>query len=404
MNGISLWIYEMRAALRRPAPLFLSFFIPLLVLSLIAVSIYRLVPQDDENIRAAIVDLDQTFETKSLVNQLSEDEEMKKALTLVPMSADEARTSFRQGDLAGIITIPKGFSGSLRVGENESIQVVTNREQPLSSSMIRLLLDSGAMYISASQSAVNTVYDLHITNLENNKERNQKLQQSILTFTLFALSRNDAFAQEVIESGSQIGWKAHAIVALLLTIICGFSIIFQWMDSRYISRGMMLRLRSFHITEVQLSRVQWGKAFVLITLAGLLYWAGAMQLDESLSTESAGIIVFGGAFLASLITFAKSTISHAGMRSVILFVLIFLGLGAGGVWVPSIYLPDGLGASWNPFALLYQLLAEHIMGESISKIIALKMILWIFVLLGLGIGFAMRKERRHAYVSVSERS
>lgn len=404
MNGFSLWLYEMRAALRRPAPLFLSFFIPVILLSLLLVSVYRLLPESDEPIKAAIVDLDETFETKALINQLSEDEEMRKSLTLLPMNSEKAEERFREGKLVGVITIPKGFSESLRRGENDPIQVITNEEQPLSSSMLELLLESGAMYISASQSAVNTVYDLHIQNLSNSEKRNQKLQQSILTFTLFALSRNDAFSQEEMQSGSRIGWGAHALLAVLITVMGGFAVLFQWLDRKHTPGSMMLRLRSYHITTVQMWRVQWAKWFFFISFAGVFYWIGAMQWSDLLSTESAIITVLVSAFMASLIACWSSLIAHQGLRMVSLLLVMFLGLGAGGVWVPSLYLPEYMSTTWNPFATLYSLYEENIMGEALSKNLLLKILLWIFILYGMGLFFAMRKERRHAYISFSERS
>ncbi len=404
MNGFSLWLYEMRAALRRPAPLFLSFFVPIILLSLLVVSVYRLVPESDETIRAAVVDLDQTFETKALVNQLSEDEEMRKSLTLLPMSSEMAEERFREGELAGIITIPKDFSESLRRGENDPIQVITNEEQPLSSSMLKLLLESGAMYISASQSAVNTAYDLHIQNLSNSEERNQKLQQSILTYTLFALSRNDAFSQEELQSGSRIGWTAHALLAVLITVMGGFAILFQWLDRKHTPGGMMLRLRSYNITTVQMWRVRWGKWFFFISLAGGLYWIFAMQWSDLFSTESAVITVLASAFMASLVACGSSLIAHQGLRTVVLLLVMFLGLGTGGVWVPSLYLPEYMRTAWNPFAILYSLYEGNMTGESFSKVLLMKIVLWSFSLFVIGLYFALRKERRHAYVSFFERS
>ncbi|QHE51221.1 ABC transporter permease [Pontibacillus sp. HMF3514] len=405
MNGFSLWGYEMRAALRRPAPLFLSFFIPLLLLGLVLLSVYSLIPQNEENIQAAIVDFDQTFETKALVNQLSEDDEMKKALTLLPMSSGKADEQFSNGLLAGIITIPKGFSESLRIGENEPIQVVTNEEQPLSANMLKLLLDSGAMYISASQSAVNTVYDLHIKELSDSGERSQKLQQAILTLTLFALSRNDAFSQEELRSGSRIGWKAHGLLAVLLTVISSFALLFHWFDSKHAPSSMLLRLRSYHITQVQLFRVQWGKWFFLISIIGCVYWGLATWWSNLLSAESTLIILLMAAFLASLIACCRSLITHIGLRMIALLLVTFLGLGAGGVWVPSLYLPEYLSsAAWNPFGILYSLYSENMMGEDFSRVLLVKIIVWTLLLFVAGLLFALRKERRHAYVSYFKRS
>ncbi len=405
MNGFSLWVYEMRAALRRPAPLFLSFFIPIMLLGLVLLSVYSLIPQNEEHIQAAIVDLDQTFETKALVNQLSEDEEMKKALTLIPMSSEKAVEQFNNGNLAGMITIPKGFSESLRKGENDPIHVLTNEEQPLSTNMLKLLLDSGAMYISASQSAVNTVYDLHIKELSDSGERSQKLQQAILTFTLFALSRNDAFSQEELKSGSRIGWKAHGLLAVLLTVISSFALFFHWFDSKHSPSSMLLRLRSYHITQIQLFRVQWGKWFLFISIIGCVYGGVATQWSNLLSAESALVTLLMAAFMASLIAFCRSMINHIGLRMVTLLLVTFLGLGAGGVWVPSLYLPEYLSsAAWNPFGILYSLYAENMMGEDFSKFLIVQIVVWSLLLFVGGLLIALRKERRYAYVSYFERS
>ncbi|KGP90401.1 hypothetical protein N780_05340 [Pontibacillus chungwhensis BH030062] len=400
MNGFSLWRYEMRATVRRPAPLFLSFFIPLAIILIAFLSIQSFFQDEEKQIQAAIVDHDQTFETKSLVNQLSEEERMKRALRLEPMTTKEALKAFERGDIAGIMTIPKGFTKSLRVGENEPITVMTNQDKPLDSTMLTVLLESGAKYISASQSAVNAVYDLHIKQLPRD-ERNQKLQEAIVTFTLFALDRNEAFEEERVISGASVGWKTHAIIAIVFIFIMFFTILYQALDGGTDSTSMSRRWRMVNLTfmhQVIVKQLKWWLVLLVVlevSVASIAFMNFPVHYSIGLHVGLLIVALWLSAFAACLYGLNVPP----SVRSLVLVSISVIGMISAGAIVPEIYLPEWLYQKGTPFALTYDVFRIAFVEDSYGMPYK-GLVLWgtAFSSLALLVGF--RKEKRDAYVSV----
>lgn len=400
MNGFSLWRYEMRATVRRPAPLFLSFFIPLATIFIAFLSVQSFFQDEEKQIQAAIVDHDQTFETKSLINQLSEEKRMKRALQLDPMTSKEALEAFERGDIVGIMTIPKGFTTSLRVGENEPIAVMTNQDKPLDSTMLTVLLESGAKYISASQSAVNAVYDLHIKQLPED-ERNQKLQEAIVTFTLFALDRNEAFEEEGVISGASVGWKTHAIIAIVFIFIVFFTILYQALDGDTHSTSMSRRWRMVNITfmhQVVVKQLKWWLIlFVMLEASmGIIALMG-LPVYYSLGLHFGLFLV--ALWLSGFAACLYGLNGQASIRSLILASISIIGLISAGAIVPEIYLPDWLYQKETPFAFSYDVFRMAFV-EQRESIPYRGLALWGLAFSSLALFAGYRKEKRDAYVSV----
>lgn len=400
MNGFSLWRYEMRAAVKRPAPLFLSILIPLVVIGLIVVVLQSFVKETAEPVRAAVVDEDDTFQTNALINQLSEEKRLSQALDLAPMKAEEAESAFEKGELAGIMTIPEGFTGSLMNGENDPIQVMTNEDDPLDATMLQVLLESGAKYISASQSAVNTVYDLHIRKLPPD-ERNARLEETIITYTLFALDRGDLFEEEMVTPGASIGWEKHAYLGLLLTFLFLFLTCYQMLDGKKEDDSLMMRWRMVDVTFLHLVVVKLAKWW-LITFGLLEVLNFALTRTDAALTQSLTLhigLVLIALWSSALASLLFSMNIPAGLRFLVFFVVSVVGLLSAGAWIPSLYLPEWLSMAWSPFDLTYDgfrtaLLDEEARGHLFGLAI------WGIGLTSLSLMIALGKEKRDAYLSI----
>ena len=400
MNVFSLWKYEMRATIRRPAPLFLAFLLPIIVLLMVISVVFSLFQDDRTLIQTAVVDQDQTFETKSLVHQLAEDERMKEAMNLTSMNKSKANEMFANEEVTAIIEIPKGFTKSLRSGENDPIKVITNQEQPLQSTLVNVLLESGANYISASQSAVNTVYDLHIKSLPEG-EQEGKLQQLIVTFTLFALSRNEAFETELIPAGTGIGWELHGMISVMVTFLFLFSAIYQLADTRVEKKSMQLRLRSFNITSLHDYLIKSVKWFITISIVGLLFFllSSFIERTPAFSWKMGFAIILSSLFLATFVSAFYSILKHSLIRGGALLLTGLFGIGVAGVWVPAIYLPDALLFEWNPFSACYVLFQYCVTDDSSITPMIFILLVWSIALWSFGCLLTQWKERRHAYLS-----
>lgn len=362
--------------------------------------VFSLFQNEEQLIQTAVVDQDQTFETKSLVNQLADDGRMKAAMNLRPMDRSKANELFSNEEITAIIEIPEGFTQSLRRGENDPIKIVTNQQQPLQSTLVNVLLESGANYISASQSAVNTVYDLHIKSLPEEK-RNGKLQQLIVTFTLFALSRNKAFETELIPAGTSLGWELHGMISVMITFLFLFSMIYHLADTRMKNKNMTLRLRSFNITDLHDYIIKSVKWFLAITLSGILFFVmiGFTDSIPAFSWKIGIAIILCSLFLTMFVSAFYGILKHTLIRVGALLTTGLLGIGVAGVWVPSNYLPSSLLFAWNPFSACYVLFQYSVTNESSITPMIFILLVWSIVLWIFGCLITQWKERRHAYLS-----
>ncbi|WP_226580937.1 ABC transporter permease [Halobacillus litoralis] len=399
MNIRSLWNYEMRATVRRPAPLFLSIGIPLLFILLIVLSLQAMITEQDQTIQAAVVDEDDTFQTKALINQLSEEERLKQALNLIPMDEKEAREAFQEGRLAGIMTIPRGFTESLMVGENDPIQVMTNREKPLPSAMLQVLLESGSKYISASQSAVNTVYDLHIKTMPD-EQRGNNLQQVIVTFTLFALDRNEAFQEERVISGAGIGWEKHGLIAAVFTFVVLFIAFYQAFDGPSMKGAVQMRWQMVDVTfihQVMIKQLKWW-LFALVLLEGSFVLIHQVGEPISWSVSFHLGLVLTALLLSSFAGLLYGLQIPSGLRFLIFTMIGLIGLFSAGAYVPGIYLPEWMAHEWNPFQWSYEVFKAALTNEENRSLFTLAV--WGIGLHVFALVAGFRKEKRDAYISI----
>ncbi|MFC0523367.1 ABC transporter permease [Pontibacillus salicampi] len=401
MNGFSFWLNEWRAIRRRPGPLFLSLFIPFAFLCLLFITITSLFQGTTSNIQVAVVDKDNTFETKSLLYQLTEEEQMKDALVLDKMSENEAEEAFRQSDVDAIMHIPQGFTKSLRVGENTPIRVTTNSENAYAQSMIETLFSSGAAYISAAQSAVNTVYDKKLSD-QPLHERKEQLEAVIVNYTVFALTRNEAFELQAIPLGAQIGWRSHGIIAGFVMYVLLFGVLFQLLENKRYEHKLMHRLRSFHITEIHMYMFHaWKWLAASIGTALLLYCLIASEAFPPyipLSIEGLTTIAFIGLFTGCLLAAVEGIFSNVWWRCCVVLLLFIIGAGAGGIFVPSIYLPEYIQFYWNPYTVMYNMLEQLFLRSDFMYAQSFILTLWCIGLWLIGWLGAVRKERRYGYL------
>lgn len=358
MQSISLLLLEIRAAARRPLLLFVSLLGPFLLLGFLVYALSGFVEDDNENIVVSIVDQDQTFETKSLINQLQDDETLEQQLEFKEVEMTEAEQKLESGNGTGAVIIPEGFTADLRNGTNTPIEVWLDDQQPIESGVLRLLLDSAASYISAAQSGVNAVYDSVIEPMDHSSDRQKLLQQVIVTFTLEALDRNDLFDTNTVERGASIGWEKHGVMAvwmlgawlaLGLFIASRQSILHGGVNDRL--RTMNLGRSHIHITQVVLYTL-----FLFIANETFFLTYGIYD-QKTLQGGDFHLLLVTHAFLqAALATFFLALNNRKGQAALWYVILSLPSLMASGILIPASYLPQWLSeiTMFLPWTYIYQ--------------------------------------------------
>lgn len=406
----SLLLYELSAMIRKPVPLFLSLFLPFFLLGVIGFTAYSFTQTENITIEVAIVDEDMTFETRALIHQLQDEEELKETLTFIPKDKEGAEHAMEIGEISGMLLIPEGFTKDLRVGKNTPITVITNKNQVLNSYMIKLLLDSGAQYISAAQSGVNAVYDLYIKDIEQSNQRSELTQQTIISFTLYALSRNDLFEKEIVNLGSSLGWTSHIMFSYLLTSTLLSIILYQFLTYRKYENSIIERLRTLNI--LQVSQV-WNKLLsytLFIWFSCLLY----SVILESIVNQINGswvdfplqitLLIFS-LLLSSIAVLIETIFKDIGVRCALLLTIVCTEYLLSGIWIPEIYLPQGIREVivYQPFYSLYEAYEQNLLTDMLPLIHWGLLICWIAFFILLAIGVARLKEGKDAYLSISSR-
>ncbi|MEK1831946.1 ABC transporter permease [Priestia megaterium] len=104
----------------------------------------------------AIVDKDDTAQTKYVIEQLTEGK-LRKILKPLYTNEQKAKQLLQQNKVAAIVMLPKGFSHDIAHGKNQPLYVIGNSNKPLQSQLFRYVMESAADYTSAAQSGINTV-------------------------------------------------------------------------------------------------------------------------------------------------------------------------------------------------------------------------------------------------------
>lgn len=354
----ALFRYRWKNIMHQPLLFLMVMFFPYILLGMIGFGLSHFFQQQTENIGVAVIDQDQTMETKALLSQLSKEGALGESLSIISMGDRQAMKAMEDGEITAIVTIPEGFTGDLRSGTNTPIEVMNSSQYPLSSSMVTILLESGARYISAAQSGVNTVYHLHIKELASKEERSKLLQQVIIQFTLFALNRNQLFETEEIHQGSSIGWKYHGVIAFLVTGFLLSSIIFSMVSKEKMDQTIQERLRSM---DVRTSVLIISQFFLYVSFFTIQLVLAAFLLSVFLSMDwlfsFPAMFTYAGfvLFTASMLSLTDSMFGNRSAGSALLAAVFGLGCLVSGVWVPAVYLPEWMPAisQYVPFYWFY---------------------------------------------------
>ena len=167
----------------------------------------------------AVVDLEDTAQTRIIVNQLEETGIFSEILRL-----DEARAMRDLSDknVGAVIIIPENFTGSVAAGENRPVTVVGSSAMPLKAYIVKNLVQSAANLVSAAQSAIITIYHFDkLAGLEG-AELETRYNDAIANFSMEALARHNIFMAEE-ETSSYSLTPAEYFTAALIVIFMMFA-------------------------------------------------------------------------------------------------------------------------------------------------------------------------------------
>ena len=186
-NDIKLFFKDWKAVVLLLATpfLFISFFA-------YALSPYLNKSSFIEPFTIALVDNENSTQTRIVSKQL---EQLSIFKEILKVSESRAKELITENRMASAVIIPKGFSDSIVVGENKPVTVIGNKAMPLQSYVVKNIIQSAANLVSASQSAINTIYYYNEKAGLGGKQLEDQFNESTMKIFLEALSRNEIFSQ-----------------------------------------------------------------------------------------------------------------------------------------------------------------------------------------------------------------
>ncbi len=291
-NDIRLFLRDWKACvLILAAPLiFISFFT------------YALSPHLDkssfiEPFPIALVDKENTTQTRILINQL---EEVGIFSEISMTDEEDALRDLADQEVGGVIIIPEDFTNSVAVGENKPVTVIGNGAMPLQAYIVKNTIQSAANLVSAAQSAINTIWYYDNEAGLSGDELDARFNEAVMEYMMQAIGRTSIFSYE--ESGSvysvtpaEYFTAALIVVFMMFAGMPGMKMLVTERSGGITARlaaapvGMWKVVLSKLLVSVMLLILQFGIIVLLTSKIFNNYW-GAPMKDV--------LLLFGGLILA----------------------------------------------------------------------------------------------------------
>jgi ABC-2 type transport system permease protein len=268
----------------------------------IAFFMYALSPYLDkssfiEPFPIAIVDKEDTTQTRILINQF---EEISIFSEILRMDEPEAMRSLREGEIGGIIIIPEDFTNSIAFGENNPATVIGNNSKPLQAYIVKNISQSAVNLVTAAQSAINTIWYYDTKAGITEEERDSRFNSAVMEYMLQALARTAVLSEGGTGVRSDLTPAEYFTAALIAVFMMFAGMPGMKMMVTERSGGITQRLAaapvsmwkvvlSKLIVTVMLIIVQFG-VIILMTLKIFNNYWGAPAKDV--------LVLFGGIVLA----------------------------------------------------------------------------------------------------------
>jgi hypothetical protein len=289
-------------------------------------------------IRIAVVDLDDSMETRMILAALGDDPEYIEMFEFAAMRQREAREALETGDVTAIITFPQDFGRSMIFGDNIPFSVTYNSERPLMSALVLAAANSFAEMLRAAQTGVYTTLNYADTQMLNRDQFDRVLMFVNMRFLGLVLGRAEIFVHDPqsITGGLTI-WQTYIIAMYIALMLCAAFVMTDAMRRNF--KGyFVVNLKNRGISPLKVFLSCFLANFLLFKIINLAMglWAFGPSLDIILAIT---VITAGFAAFAAMITFLfSSTFSAGAFCAVAVGVSLFL---SGGI-IPVDFLSDGL--------------------------------------------------------------
>ena len=298
-----------------------------------------------EPISIALVDLDNSAETRMILSAIVDEPDYIDLLEFVILSPREAYAALDDGTVTAIITFPEGFAHGMLMGQNIPFTVAYNSERPLASALVRVVTESFADMLRSSQIGVYVTLNFANTQEIPREQFDRILLAVNMRFIGLVMNRGEIFIHDnqSVTGGPDIR-QAYLIAMYCALMLCAAFVMTDAMRQNF-SRHFILKLKKRGVAPLKLLLACLAANFLLFVAinAGL----GFLLLDFSVSTSSLLVIIVltaaFAAFAAMIIFVFDSAFAAGSFSAVAVGISLFL---SGGI-IPIEFFGDGLSRASN---------------------------------------------------------
>ena len=277
-----------------------------------------------------------------MINHFERSEEIRRLVKLEHLGMTEAHKRLLTNQVAALIIIPEGFSKDLEVGKNTPVEVIGNPARPLQAELVRLLMQSGADYITAAQSGVNTIYLYMQQAGVSAEELEQVFKQSVLQFTLQSLARGELFATRTVSAFEGLTTREYyaVTVSILFVLVSGLLA-----TRNRLGEGRLLwqRILATDLSFSQLVLARWISLSLLLAVPYFLYYSAIVLFIPDLVRGELGWFLLVSCFVlaavSALYIMLSFLVDDLAKLNLLGFLVISLMTLLGGSLIPLAYLP-----------------------------------------------------------------
>ncbi|GGA86388.1 ABC transporter permease [Ornithinibacillus halotolerans] len=338
-------------------PLLLLF--PFLLLSIIASFIVIYFNNlENEPLQIGLVDLDQSKETKMIVQLLEDSSQLGEHIQINQLTKEDAERKIIDDELVSYILFPEEFAQKLYDGDSVIVTIVGNPARQTESFLIKELVESAARHIGVSQANILTINRyLHEMGIDS-KERNQIVLEQFNEFLIYAIGRDSALKQNELTNNVTTSPKEYFGLAVFFFVLTIWIVSIYHLFIREQTKQIRIRMSLYGVTELQQIMARIVISFILTTLLGGILLVILQQFLDITSVKEnfTSLIAIIGIYILLIlfvITIIETLIPSNKLRLFIQVITIGIILLASGSLIPAIYLPLYI-QEFLPFVFTYQ--------------------------------------------------
>ena len=177
MQNAKLIVFELKKNLFNSKNIAVLIVLPLLVVVLFNFAFKDLV-DDKPIIKIGLIDEENTSTSRYLVEQLLKDEDISNLINIETVEGNKEIEKIKNKEYNGIFKIPVNFTSNLINMKNTPIEIIYNKNDPLTSYALDVVTDSFSLYIEEVQKHISSTY-YTTKELNNLNQYTEKINNNI---------------------------------------------------------------------------------------------------------------------------------------------------------------------------------------------------------------------------------